>query len=168
MRKHVILLSCFVYYNRDIKNYVGGICMNQNVVKKASDIIQLCTEAYVGYTDLNNYPHVGTRSIMKANSINSCYFSTNTDGDMAQSIMKNSKGSVCFRLENDNITLVGDYVIVKDNRLKENLWQDWYINHYPGGASDPNYCLIKFTTKYMSFWIDHQYIKGSMDVLNQI
>ncbi len=36
-------------------------------------------------------------------------------------------------------------------------WQDWYINHFPGGPADPNYMLLRFTGAEATLWIDHRF-----------
>lgn len=36
-------------------------------------------------------------------------------------------------------------------------WQDWYINHFPGGPADPNYVLLRFTGAEATLWIGHRF-----------
>jgi hypothetical protein len=42
---------------------------------------------------------------------------------------------------------------------------DWFINHFPDGETDPNYCIIKFTAKRASLWIDNESAEFMMDEL---
>ena len=133
--------------------------MNANIIKKANDIVNSSTEGYVAVMDKEGYPHVATRSVRNADGIFSCYFTTNQDGEMAQSIMKNSKASVCFRKENNNITLIGNFEIITDKKTKKDVWIDWFINHYPKGVDDPIYFVVKFTAKSASLWIDGEIAK---------
>lgn len=107
--------------------------MNTNIIKKANDLVNFCTEGYVATVDVDGYPHVATRSVRKADGIFSCYFTSGTGGNMAKAIGQNSKASVCFRKDNDNVTLIGDFEIITDLKTKEEVWVDWFINHYPGG-----------------------------------
>ncbi len=69
----------------------------------------------------------------------------------------NKKASICYREGGNNITLVGTIEIVTEPELKKELWLDWFINHFPGGVTDPNYCILRFTAHRASLWIDDQY-----------
>lgn len=128
--------------------------MDANIIKKANDIVNSCTEGYVALMDEDSYPHAATRSVRNADGIFSCYFTTGTKGNMAKAITINSKASICFRKDNDNVTLIGDFKIITDMKTKQDVWVDWFVNHYLKGACDPNYFVVKFTSKHVSFWID--------------
>lgn len=142
--------------------------MDHNTLKKVSDIIKNCEEGYFGYMGSNGYPHVATRSKLTSDNISTCYFSSNTSGSMASSISKDSRASVCFRLGNDNVTLIGDASLVHDQDVKNELWIDWFINHYPEGPTDPEFALIRFDTKKLSLWIDRKVIKADMKTLSLV
>ena len=75
---------------------------------------------------------------------------------MVKFFKRNSRASVCYLEGGNNITLTGDIEILTTRELKEQLWRDWFINHYPGGITDPNYCILEFTTKEAILWIDNQ------------
>lgn len=128
--------------------------MNPNIIKKTHDIIKKSSESAVGYIDKEGYPHVATRSIIQPTGMFTCYFSTDTSGNMAQCLQHNNRGSLCFRHGNDNITLMGTFQMVEDMKVKESMWIDWFINHYPGGYTDPEFCLLKFTCERASLWVD--------------
>ena len=132
--------------------------MNANIIKKANDLVNSCTEGYVAVLDGDGYPHVATRSVRGADGIYSCYFTTGAGGNMAKAIEQNSKASVCFRQGSGNVTLIGDFEIITDRKTKQDVWVDWFIDHYPGGADDPIYFVAKFVTKRVSLWIDREYI----------
>ena len=128
--------------------------MNPNIIKKANDLVNSCTEGYVAQIDAGGYPRVATRSVRCADGIYSFYFTTNKGGNMANAIERSGKASVCFNKENSNVTLVGDFEIVTDKSIKESVWVDWFIKHYPEGTADPSYFVVKFTSRSASLWID--------------
>ena len=140
--------------------------MNVNIIKKANDLINSCDEAYVSVLDRDGYPHVATRSARNANGIFSCYFTTGTDGNLAESVKNNSKASVCFRKDNDNITLMGNFEIVTDMKTKKDVWTDWFINHF-SGPEDPNYFVVKFVTKRVSLWVGRETAEFKIDEINK-
>ena len=49
-----------------------------------------------------------------------------------------------------------------DEAEKKALWQDWFIEHFPGGVNDPTYCILKFTAKRVTYWLDFQFVKGKV------
>ena len=54
-----------------------------------------------------------------------------------------------------NITLVGDIEVMTDTQIKNETWYGGLEEHFPnGGKNDPNYCVLKFTTKRYNLWVD--------------
>ncbi len=130
--------------------------MNSNIIEKANKIVQSCDAAYLGVLDENGSPNVSTVSAINPENIFEAYFSTGLTENKAKRIRADKRASVCYRLDGDNVTLVGEAEILTDQEIKSRLWQDWFINHFPGGATDPNYCIIKFTAKRASLWVDNE------------
>ncbi|GAU78152.1 pyridoxamine 5'-phosphate oxidase family protein [Fusibacter sp. 3D3] len=142
--------------------------MYKDIFKKASDMVNHCEVGYFSVLDVNGYPSVATRSNVKSNGITEIFFSTGTSGDMASSVMRNSKTAVCFRNEGDNISLIGQSEVVTDMGIKKSLWVDWFIDHFPGGVEDPEYCVVRFTTERVSMWVDRKVYKFDMDEITGI
>jgi general stress protein 26 len=130
--------------------------MNLNIIEKANKIIKTCDAAYFGVIDENGYPSVSTVSPISPENILELYFSTNIGSNKEKRLQKSNRSSLCFRSNNDNITLVGDAEIITDQETKSRCWEEWFINHYPGGETDPNYIIIKFTTIRVSLWVDFE------------
>ena len=128
--------------------------MNVNIIKKANDIVNAASEGYVAVVGDDGYPNCATRSVRNADGIYSCYFTTGAGGRMADAIEHNGKASVCFRDGSSNVTLIGDFEVVADKKIKSEIWVDWFIDHYSGGPSDPMYFVTKFVTHSVSLWID--------------
>ena len=38
------------------------------------------------------------------------------------------------------------------------MWIDWFIEHFPGGIDDPNYCILEFEADEATLWIDKEFI----------
>lgn len=130
--------------------------MDSNVIKKMSDIIKAEEECCVGIIRPDGFPHVSTRSILKADGVLHIYFSTGTDCNLANVLRQNNKASICIRKDSTNITMMGSVEFVNDMDMKAEVWQDWLIHHYTGGIEDPNYTLMKFTAKEYSVWMDQK------------
>jgi len=137
--------------------------MNSNIIEKANILVNSSDTAYMAVIDENNYPSASTISSIKTDGIFEAYFSTGIDANKAKRILKNNKVSLCYNIEGDNVTLVGEAQILTDKDIKHALWQDWFINHFPLGKDDPTYCIIKFTTKRVSLWIDRECSEFTID-----
>jgi len=134
---------------------MGGIIMNANIFAKANEIIKNCDAAYLGVIDENGCPSVSTASPIKPENIFEAYFATGLESNKAKRLLKNKLASVCYHKDGDNITLVGEAEILTDQATKSRCWMGW-LEHFPGGETDPNYCVIKFVTKRVSLWVDNE------------
>ena len=128
-----------------------------SIIEKANEIIKTCNSASVGVIDENGYPSVSMISLCHPENISELYFTTSLNSNKAKRLSKNNKASICcFSDENySNITLVGEAEILTDQESKSKYWLDWFAEIY-GSPEDPNYCVIKFTAKRASLWINDQ------------
>ncbi len=139
--------------------------MDVNIVEKANQIIKTCDAVYLGVIDENGYPNVSTVSTVKPENIFEAYFATGMSANKTQRLLNDNRASICYRSDNNNITLVGEAEILTDQETKGRYWLDWFINHFPGGETDPNYCIIKLTSKRASLWIDNESAEFTIDEL---
>lgn len=114
---------------------------------------------YIAYIREDGYPRVSTISMMKADGIKTIFTSTAIDVLKTKRIQANPKVSMCFRNGYDNITLTGTVEISQDNRLREELWEDWCLQHFPDGPTGELFCVYVFTTEEASLWIDGETVE---------
>lgn len=137
--------------------------MNSNIIEKANILVNTSDTAYIAVIDENNYPSVSTISSIKTAGIFNAYFATGISTNKAVRILKNNRVSVCYNKEGDNVTLVGKARILTDKDIKHTLWEDWFINHFPDGMDDPDYCIIELITERVSLWIDRESSEFTID-----
>ena len=142
--------------------------MNSNIYAKANQIIRVCDAAYLGVIDENGYPHVSTVSTIKPEDIFTAYFATGMGANKTKRLLCDKRASVCYRVDGNNITLVGEAEILTDQETKSRCWFDWFISHFPGGETDSNYCIIKFTAKRASLWIGGESAEFTIDELMSV
>ena len=148
--------------------------MNQEIIKKAEEIIHSKTAAVnmgAGVTlsllDHEGYPTTSCLSISKAEGISEILFGTELSSNKAKRALECSRASICIYdddYENNayyNITLVGDVDVVTDLAIKKEAWYEGMEEHFPNGLEDPNYCVLRFTTKRYNSWIDFENVTGS-------
>ena len=68
------------------------------------------------------------------------------------------KGTVSERSSKNANIPTGEIEIITDEAIKKELWQDWFINHFPGGPTDPNYVILKFKANHATYWIEGKFI----------
>jgi len=139
--------------------------MDANIIAKANQIIKICDAAYLGVIDENGCPHVSTVSTIKPENIIEAYFATGIGANKTRRLLRDKRASVCYRVDGNNITLVGEAGILTGQEIKSRSWSDRFINHFSGGETDPNYCIIKFTAKRASLWINNESAEFTIDEL---
>ena len=142
--------------------------MNPDIFAKANQMIAKCGEAYLGVIDENGFPSVSTVSTIKPENIFEAYFATGLAANKTKRLLKDKRASVCYRAGSNNITLVGEAEICTDQPTKSRMWLDWFIDHFPLGETDPNYCVIKFTTLRASLWIDYESAEFTIEELMKV
>ena len=84
------------------------------------------------------------------------YFTTNTFSMRVAHYGANPKASIYF-CDSDGfigIMLRGTMEVLTDAHTKEMIWRDGDTEYYPGGVTDPNYCVLKFTAMDGRFYRD--------------
>lgn len=84
------------------------------------------------------------------------YFTTNTFSLRVAHYKANPKASIYF-CDTDGfkgMMLRGTMEVLTDAASKEMIWRDGDTEYYPGGVTDPNYCVLKFTATDGRFYSD--------------
>jgi len=136
--------------------------MDAKMLEKADEFIRARNDASFSVLDENGYPSASAIWLMGHEGIAEIYFSTPAGSNKYKRLQKSSKACICAYAEFDNLTLVGEAVILTDQESKNTHWQEPFIHIYPLGKTDPNYCVIKFTTKRVSLNISHQAAEFTM------
>nr|WP_302600964.1 pyridoxamine 5'-phosphate oxidase family protein [uncultured Acetatifactor sp.] len=85
------------------------------------------------------------------------WFSTNTSSMRVAQYRQNPKASIYFYDKRffRGVMLVGSMEVLEDAASKKMIWQTGDTMYYPGGVTDPDYCVLKFTAQkgryYASF-----------------
>jgi len=128
--------------------------MNTKMMERANELIKQAANVHLGVIDKSGYPVVMVMSLINPETISEIFLSSTISSNKVKSLQANNKASVCYSTKDYNITLVGEVEILTDQATKSKCWQNWFIEVYPGGETDPDYCIIKFTAKRASLYID--------------
>lgn len=97
------------------------------------------------------------------------YFTTNTSSQRVAQYRKNPNASIyfCDKRFFRGVMLLGRMEVLEDASSKEMIWQEGDTMYYPGGVTDPDYCVLKFVAQsgryYANFKSETFQIKESPD-----
>lgn len=122
---------------RDIEKTIGGL------VDKAP-LSQIC------YIDAEGFPI--TKAMLKPRErqgIRVFWFSTNTSSNKVKCYRQNPKASIYFVDKRffRGVSLVGEVEVLETKEAKERIWRSGDTMYYPGGVTDPDYCVLRFTAE---------------------
>ena len=131
--------------------------------EKATELLQRCEVVVLASVNKEGYPRPVPMSKIATEGISTIWMSTGADSWKPIDFHANPKAGLCFNEKGDSVVLTGEVEVVTDEQQKLALWQDWFIDHFPGGPTDPNYVLLKFTSNHATYWINGTFIHRNID-----
>ncbi|MEA4882988.1 MAG: pyridoxamine 5'-phosphate oxidase family protein [Clostridia bacterium] len=128
------------------------------IVAKGAQLLARCGEIALASISEQGYPRVCVLSRTKSEGLKRLWVSTGAESTKVRHFKANPKAGACFYRGNDSVTLGGTVTLIQDRAVKAEMWLDWFINHYPGGIDDPNYCILEFRTEEATLWIDKEFV----------
>ena len=126
----------------------------KELIAKMADTLPVI---FISSVDQNGFPC--TKAMLSPRvreGIKVFYFTTNTFSMRVAHYKANPKACIYF-CDSDGfigIMLRGTMEILTDAPTKEMIWRDGDTEYYPGGVTDPNYCILKFTAIDGRFYRD--------------
>jgi general stress protein 26 len=113
--------------------------------------------AFISSVDEEGFPC--TKAMLaprKREGIKTFYFTTNTFSLRVAHYKANPKASIyfCDAKGFQAVMLRGTMKVLTDAESKEMIWREGDTQYYPGGVTDPNYCVLKFTATDGRYYSD--------------
>ncbi len=130
---------------RDAEKTIGNLIDKQGV-------------AFISSVDAKGYPN--TKAMLpprRREGLKVFYFTTNTSSMRVAQYRENPKACIyfCDRRFFRGAMLTGTVEVLEDGASKELIWHEGDTMYYPGGVTDPDYCVLRFTAEkgryYSSF-----------------
>jgi Uncharacterized stress protein (general stress protein 26) len=123
---------------------------NSGTKETAESVISKQKIVYLGSVNENGFPEI--RAMLaprKREGIRTFYLTTNTSSSKISQFLNNSKASLyfCNELFFKGVLLTGEIQVLQDEGSKEMIWRKGDTKYYPGGVTDPDYCVLKFTAQ---------------------
>ena len=115
--------------------------------EKAEQLLQRCEVVVITSVNEEGYPRPVPMSKIKSEGYSVVWMATGNDSLKTKDFRLNPKAGLCYSENGNSVALTG-----------EELWQEWFIAHFPLGPADPNYVLLKFKGQKATIWIDGVFI----------
>lgn len=111
--------------------------------------------AFISSVDENGYPN--TKAMLPPRTregIRVFYFTTNTSSMRVKQYRSHPKACLyfCDKRFFRGVMLTGEMEVLEDSRYKEMIWREGDTLYYPGGVTDPDYCVLRFTARQGRFY----------------
>ena len=122
--------------------------------EQTQELLQRCGTVVLASISKDGCPRPVPMAKVHTGRFGEIWMATGRNSLKTKDFARDPRAGLCFSEGGDSVALTGTVEIVTDKATKEKLWQDWFIDHFPGGAADKNYVLLKFTGNQATFWID--------------
>lgn len=119
-------------------------------IKTIGGIIDKSSISMIGSVDGEGFPNMKAMlTPRKRNGIKEIYFSTNTSSMRVKQYLENPKASIYFFDKRffRGVMLKGKMEVLTDSKSKTEIWREGDEIYYSKGVTDPDYCVLKFTTE---------------------
>ena len=122
--------------------------MMRDPEKTIGNLIDKQKTAFVGSIDREGFPNLKAMlAPREREGIRVLYFTTNTSSMRVAQYRENPKACAyfCDRRFFRGVMLRGTMEVLTDPESKERIWREGDTMYYPGGVTDPDYCVLRFT-----------------------
>jgi general stress protein 26 len=141
--------------------FKGEDVMNESEIKQLnSELLRNPEVVYLATVDNDGFPQVRAMVNLRNASLNPSaakvfeshrddflmYFTSHKSSDKMKHIKTNPRASVyfCDPKQRSGLLLAGKLEIVSNAKLKKDLWENRWVKHFPTGADDPEYVVLRF------------------------
>ncbi len=128
--------------------------------EKAKVLLEKCNVLTLASVNENGYPRICAISKIRSNGFLEIYFMTSKRSHLngkATHFENNTKASVCYYLDGDSVTLIGNIEIIENMDEKRKFENDCDKNFFKKGIQDPKCYVLKFSTNEATFWIEGKF-----------
>lgn len=138
----------------------------KNPVKTVEALIDGQEAAFIGSVDKEGFPNIKAMlQPRKREGIKNIWLTTNTSSMRVAQYLKDNRA--CMYFCNTKLfkgaMLRGTMEVLTDSASKEMIWREGDTMYYPGGVTDPDYCVLKFTATSGRYYCDFQSEEFTVD-----
>jgi general stress protein 26 len=126
----------------------------QEIVQAALNLANRSNIAMLASNAADGYPNIKAMIKCQNEGLKEIWFSTNTSSHRVGQLSKDGRTSVYF-VDFDQwegLMLVGDIGVLQDMESRKRLWHEGDEKYYPLGVGDPDYTVLRFTTRSCNYY----------------
>lgn len=124
--------------------------MMRNPEQTIGNLIDKQSVSFIGSVDESGFPNMKAMlPPRRREGIKKFWFTTNTSSRRVSQYRSNANACIYFYDKRFfcGIQLIGTMEVLDDVETKKMIWRDGDTMYYPGGITDPDYCVLKFTAQ---------------------
>jgi general stress protein 26 len=124
--------------------------MMRNPEQTIGNLIDKQGVSFVASVDESGFPNMKAMlPPRKREGIREFWFTTNTSSKRVVQYNLNPKAAIYFYDKRffRGVQLIGNMEVLTDAETKGEIWREGDNMYYPGGVTDPDYCVLKFTSQ---------------------
>ena len=129
----------------------------RTIAEKAAALLAHCNEVTLVSINADGFPRPVPMAKGCTTGFNEVWMAVGADSVKVTDFKTNPKAGLCYSSYGDSVVLRGTVEIITDDGIRKEMWQDWYINRFPGGPTDLNYVLIHFIGTEATFYINGEF-----------
>ena len=128
----------------------------QTALKKSLSLINRSKSCILSTNGDDGFPNAKAMLNYQSDGIKTIWFSTNTSSMRVKQLTRNNRACVyyCDDTAMEGLMLVGRVTILQDHQSRQMLWRDGCEMYYPRGVDDPDYTVLKFSTKWANLYLN--------------
>ena len=129
----------------------------RTLTEKAAALLAQCENVTIASIDANGFPRPVQMSKIKAEGFHEIWMATSARSVKVEDFKHNNKAGLCYDHYGDGVALRGTVEVITDDATRKEMWEDWFIHHFSGGPTDPDYVLLRFLGTEATFWINGEF-----------
>ncbi len=130
----------------------------RSLAEKAAALLAQCREVTLVSIDANGFPRPVPMAKGRTAGCSEIWMATDARSVKVAEFKMNPKAGLCYYSYGDSVALRGTVEVITDDKIRSEMWQERYIDHFSGGAADPNYVLLHFVGTEATYYIDHEFV----------
>lgn len=130
-----------------LKRWRESLVATAEEEKLIADMADNLPVAFISSVDDEGYPWTKAMLAPRVREgVKVFYFTTNTFSVRVAHYKANNKACIYFCDEKGfrGLALRGTMEVLTDAESKQKIWREGDTEYYPGGVTDPNYCVLRF------------------------
>ena len=120
-------------------------------LKEIENLIDKTDVSFIASIDDDGFPNMKAMlKPRKRNELKEFYFTTNTSSMRVKQFRKNPNATIYFYnkglVKYTGVMIKGKMEVLTDDESKKMIWKTGDTLYYKKGVTDPDYCVLKFTS----------------------